>query len=215
MRILHSRSAAWGFTYRLDDEWRKDWSPTDLRGKKSKLEDDCDGCTDGLDTADLVVLLTHSTYEPYNTVRWAMPDFGRYAETKNMELGEEGDGLRALISYSCYTIRPYQGYQDHWRPVFNGGLVVFLGSIGCMQFDNSSYYKMEAVADYMLGSNSMWYSWYSQMFDSDNPRLGVLATSTAPGASCDSRTTVHLDDLTSTNRLREGDYSTWCRRWFD
>lgn len=207
--LYFTEGSARSFSNRLDDEWRRDWGPTDLRGRKNRLEDSCDECSKGLDTADLVMLFTHSGFTIDGTVKWQMPEVGTFAESQYMELGEENDGLRALISFSCRTIRPYQGYKKHWKYAFNGGLIAVLGAVSCMSYDTDSSTRTEAFADYMLGNNSMWYAWKTQMMYRYSPELAVLTTT---NGSCSPRTRVHLDDLTSTNRLTTGQYRWWCRR---
>lgn len=156
------------------------------------------------------MLFTHSMFQTDVAVKWPMPDRYIWAESPNMELGEENDGLRALISYSCCTVRLHHGYKTHWRNAFRGGLIIYLGGVREMTWDPNTASDMVAFADRLLGSNSMWYAWRTTFLREDyNPELGVISTSST--SSCSSRMYVRLSQLTSTPRVQDDDLNYWCR----
>lgn len=207
-----SGSAARAFSRRLDDVWENEWGvPRTLRGTKKRFERSCDGCKYGLDRTDLVLVITHSGLTRKD-VEWYMMDSGSVARSSKMKLGDEKDGLRGFISYSCSALRrdASKHYKDRWRQIFDGGLVFALGSGECLTNSTWMRYYFEDFADKLIAGETFWSAWKHSFLTKNNRELRQLHHARASFRCSYPKYT--LESLTSAKRFREaGKY--WCHTW--
>ena len=196
----------------MDDYWTNTWgsAPRDLAGAKYYFEGDCDQCNPGgLDSTDLVWVATHSGYSSTATL-WAMWDERSFAYSSNMTLGNEADGLRVLMSYSCNSLYSADNKLfARLQAMFNGGMQVMLGSTDFMWFGQDYQYKGKNVADRFIDGQTLRQAWGNGAWGGNNEQLRALYSGTS-GTDCNNRRSgMKIDNLANYPRVNSVTNFCW------
>lgn len=190
-----------------------------------RWHDSCDGCSSGgLDTADIVFAGTHggalgdSSSDPYAV--WTMGDENAFADSRDMELGEEDDYLQIFAVKSCDTMSLTQPDSSkmwkRWDSIMKGGLYVALASHDTMYFGYWERKGGEAFAEELQSGATVRYAWKDGMARWDNNQDVMALFAANSSSNCSSRRSgLTWSNTTSYTRYRGSSASHWCSSSWD
>jgi hypothetical protein len=179
----------------------------------------CNSCG-GVDSVDFFFMMTHGTIANNNVdfAGYAMWDDscsgtnppGCIAWTPNMRLGDSGQQLKALATFSCDTFENSDGnFWNRWSKAFSGGLKVGVGGEALLYTGNDSQAATN-FASYMLGNTTIGSSWLEGVYYANNSNTPTVANTGSNSSNCWSRQGVTLGNVISESVLRDSQIGYVC-----
>lgn len=172
----------------------------------------------GLDAVDVAFVSTHGgAWTSPLTGTLTMFEQNQRALTVDWRLGDEDRGLSLLAMHSCETLKDDGNIAARWVPAFDGGLRIAVGSQDKIFFSSSSTGNGSRFADNLGAGQKIRDAWKNALSGTSLDQDAAVLATGANETNCWSRLdNMKWSTLTTTSRLRDAAWQTWCTRaWAD
>jgi hypothetical protein len=180
-----------------------------LHGAQGDIQNSSDTCLacGGADSVDFFLMATHGGIDS-TQARFAMWDMTTRAWTGSMVLGDDGQQLKVLATFSCDTLATSDGhFIDRWGGVFNGGLKIAVGAYDLVYSGNDQ--KGTEFASRIENSEPVGFAWNQAVWYADNSNHPLAAATGVDSTDCSGRRQANLGTALSMAREQSWGYACW------
>ncbi len=166
------------------------------------------------ETVDIYYSETHGGAGDGRAI-WAMWDQGALADSRNMWLGNENQGLSIFSTYSCATLK-HDDIIGRYKSIMKGGLRYTTGSHDKFYDGSTTDEVGEDYADNLNDGDSIRYAWRDGVSDwYVNQDATVMTTGTTASDCSYRRANMKWTNYNSFSRRNSSNIGYYCWTWWD